>query len=204
MPPVQLILLQRLLPITVATILLTLTTKTTMTTTPVMQVGRLCQASEGVKEKPLCWHFLLCQHLPSCSYSTSPFVRPSTKVSLLSHASVRICVSALIVFVPRNIIENPNRRVSSYENSKSSVSFIYIFHATCWQSIHMVPPNPIHVLHSIYTATFEEQSKNNKEWQKNKKKSSHSIVALSFDDSHFILVHVCMISQLINNQFLQV
>jgi hypothetical protein len=48
-------------------------------------IGQLRRASEGVKEKLLCGHLLLCQHLLSCSYSISPIVRPSTKVSLISH-----------------------------------------------------------------------------------------------------------------------
>ena len=62
----------------------------------------------------------------------------------------------------------------------------------------------VHVLHSIYTNTFEEQQKNKEGCQKNKKNSSH------FDHcSHsrvlvFILLHILHVSQLVNNQFLQV
>ena len=128
-----------------------------------MVIGKLRRASEGVKEKPLCWHLLLCQHLPSCSYSISPFVRPSTKVSPLSHASVRICVRALIVFVPRNIIENSNRRASSCENS---------------------------IQHMFYIQSTQLHLKNNQRTTKNGKRTrrtaliqswrSHSMILISF------------------------
>ena len=34
---------------------------------------------------------------------------------------------------------------------------IYILHDACSQSLHMVPPQPVHVLQSFYTQRSEEQ-----------------------------------------------
>ena len=102
-----------------------------------MVIGRLCRASEGVKEKPLCWHLLLCQHLPSCSYSTSPIVRPSTKVSPPRHKDSRLVTarfSSPAELQMRTIShgssqhENPFTKNHSHGSSSHSTCSTFILH----------------------------------------------------------------------------
>ena len=136
-----------------------------------MVIGRLRQASEGVKEKPLCWHLLLCQHLPSCSYSISPFVRPSTKVSPMRHASSELgsyCVTA----------RHSSVRVACRATNGNSFTWFLSTNSTCFY---------------IYLHMFlsKEQSKNK---QRTKKNSSHSIMELSFRFM-FSLLHDLTINQ---------
>jgi len=137
-------------------------------------IGRLRRASEGVKEKPLC------QHLPSCGYSISPFVRPSTKVSPMRHDSSQL----------------GSYRLPSYKWELFTWFLVtngnYPHDSFTWFLV-----TTIHVLHH---STQVPQQRTIKEQAKNKEEQ------LSFDRGALISIrvfHYFMISQLINNQFLQ-
>jgi hypothetical protein len=140
------------------------------------------------RKKPMCWHLLLCQHLPSCSYSTSPIVRPSTKVSPPRHKDSRLVTARF-----------SSRHDSSRLGSHRLPSYKWeLFHMVplnmgtpSQRTIHMVPLHTVHVLHSFYTCSTSRRSK---EQAKNKKNSSHLIVELLFRFM-FSLFHDLTINQ---------
>ena len=149
-----------------------------------MVIGKLRRASEGVKEKPLCWHLLLCQHLLSCSYSTSPIVRPSTKVSPPRHEDSRLVTARFVSHAELQM------RTISHGSSQHGNSFTrFISHGSSSQQY-------MFYIHSTQVQHQEDP--------KNKQRTRRTALIRSWSSHSIHVLHYYMFSQLINNRFLQV
>ncbi len=133
-----------------------------------------------VKRKLLWWHLL------SWIYSNSPIVRLSTKVSP-SPGSIRCCASELGFFY---VGITWHARRPRKGNSIWTEAYLHI--TWCMFSLHMVPPQPIHVLQSFYTQRSEEQEE---------QLSFHCTALILIVQSSCITSYIS--SQLFNTWFLQ-